>query len=68
MSGTKQASVDQFTLEPQCCWTDTDHERLVPLEANIGDLLVIFPGGKTPYILRPIGSECSEFVGEWYLL
>lgn len=35
-----------------------------PVEAKIGDIITVFPGGKVPYLLRESG-ESFELIGEW---
>jgi hypothetical protein len=48
------------------CVTTSGRLCLAPSETMVGDKVTILYGGKTPYILRPIG-EIFEFVGESYV-
>jgi hypothetical protein len=45
--------------------TKEGHICLAPAESSIGDSLVVWVGGKVPYILRADGGNYA-FVGEWF--
>lgn len=38
-----------------------------PAETQSGDLICIFYGGKTPYVIRPIDENYYTFIGECYI-
>jgi hypothetical protein len=40
---------------------------LVPNHADVGDVLVVFRGGKFPYVLRDSGDGTYRFVGDAYV-
>lgn len=42
---------------------------LAPWNAREGDVVAVLLGGKMPYLLRPRGSDCTDytFVGETYV-
>lgn len=44
-----------------------NHVGLGPAAMRDGDLICIFFGGQTPHILRPVGEERFEYVGECYV-
>lgn len=37
---------------------------LVPVQAEIGDLIALMPHSNLPIILRPTGHGCAHFIGE----
>jgi hypothetical protein len=48
------------------CVTTSGRICLTPSETRVGDSVAILYGGRTPYILRPIGDD-FEFIGESYV-
>jgi hypothetical protein len=48
------------------CVTTSGRICLTPSETRVGDSVAILYGGRTPYVLRPVG-ENFEFVGESYV-
>lgn len=44
--------------------TPLGHLGFGPVDSQVGDLVVIFPGGKVPYILRRSGDNYL-LIGEW---
>lgn len=47
----------------------TSHGRfgLMPLSAEVGDILCVFYGGRVPYLIRPCGNGQYAFVGHCYV-
>lgn len=45
--------------------TDKLRGCLMPLDAAVGDVIVVLLGGKVPYVLRPVDEERYLLVGEW---
>ena len=48
------------------CVTTSGRLCLAPFNARVDDKVAILYGGKTPYVLRPVGDD-FEFVGESYV-
>lgn len=48
------------------CVTKNSRLCLAPSETRVGDSVAIFYGGRTAYILRPVGED-FEFLGEAYI-
>lgn len=76
-------SVETFTTGQRLIITNSGHPGLAPSNSNPSipvyadrDEIFVFPGGKMPFILRPVGERhvpqlglrlCYSFVGECYL-
>jgi hypothetical protein len=53
------------------CYTKHGRFGLVPDTTHVGDAVVIFPGGRVPYILRAwpesVPEKCYKLLGEWFV-
>lgn len=47
--------------------TSNGYMGLAPLSTRSGDLICIFLGGRTPFVLRPDGKNTYKFIGECYV-
>ncbi|KAJ3480000.1 hypothetical protein NLG97_g8173 [Lecanicillium saksenae] len=47
--------------------TSTGFVGLCPSHADVGDVVCIFYGGKTPYVIRPTGIGTYSLIGEAYV-
>jgi len=57
----------QFSKGRKFFLTRLGRMGLGPMEAGIGDSLVICPGGKVVYVLRPLTEERFELVGDCFV-
>ncbi|PMD28718.1 hypothetical protein NA56DRAFT_21714 [Hyaloscypha hepaticicola] len=57
----------QFSKGRKFFLTKSGRMGLGPMKAALGDSLVICPGGKVVYVLRPLPVEWFELIGDWYV-
>ncbi|KAK0620858.1 hypothetical protein B0T14DRAFT_522274 [Immersiella caudata] len=59
--------IGRRTKGRQFAVSKTGHTMLVPNETMRDDVIVIFPGARVPYLLRPVGEFKFELIGEAYV-
>lgn len=64
--GSKFSNYSVIAEGRSLCVTRNDRLCLAPPETKVGDIVAIFYGGKTAYILRPV-REDFEIIGEAYV-
>ncbi|KAF9475910.1 hypothetical protein BDN70DRAFT_897796 [Pholiota conissans] len=65
--GTFQGMVGRSLNQRSFAITSLGYLGLVPKAAKNGDLICVFQGGEVPFVLRPIGNDQWELVGECYV-
>jgi hypothetical protein len=64
--GSKFLKYSLISEGKSLCVTTSGRICLTPSETRVGDSVAILYGGRTPYVLRPVGED-FEFVGESYV-
>lgn len=49
------------------CSTKNGRLACMPVNAEVGDDICIFFGGRVPYAIRPIGGGLYRFIGQCYV-
>lgn len=62
-----ELSVNRFAASRRFCITREGRMGQVPREAEIGDLVCIFEGGRVPFVLRARGEGAFSLIGESYV-